>query len=1067
MHRRLARPEILGTMAFSIRCSCGRETPFRAAEAGTEVHCQCGLTLPLPSLGDLRKSEVGQPIVSQPSTPPENAPSDSPEKKPGPQVHLLAPAAHLERVVRPQSLEHYVHAVMRTIEESLGQLPETPGMDFRAAVAILPDGPPLVEVEFRPALLHPPAVEVIRQQLQSLARPPVRIGPVAFLAFWLVRGGSSDLRNSFRHLYGPYFRVECPSSLATVLAQAQASVQRSTPRQARPEPDRITEKIRVAMQKAWSALFPKAAVTRPAEEDQPPYSLDSINAQIARRPRDGKLFGRRGDFYRGIEKFDLAIADYSRQIELTAEPAQAYFDRGICCRLTGNEAKALEDFHEAIWRKPQWADALAARAWSWFALGKADRAMEDISRAIELEPEELNWRIARARLLAATARFDEAMADLDHVLALDPHHSEGLFLRGSIYRDRPCPAEQAKADFQAAMADFSAVVRLNPNRAEAYALRASICLRLEDLDAAGADCQRAIELDAKCMLAYRVRGKLRQQQGKLEQALEDFSAAIELVPNEAIGYVCRAEAYAVDSQLEKEVADCDRAIEIDGQCAPAYALRGLGRFQLGQHDLALADCSEALRLGLGLPNVYLCRANIYFLKDRLPEAMADCNQALQVMPGFVDALSARGMVRTRLGLFREALSDFNQAVRRAPESPVLYLHRGNAYGTLEDHEAALDDFSEAIRLDPDFAVAYYSRAVAWLHKGDTAQASDDCDAAIHRDPNLAAAHFLRGRLLDQLGVPGEAIVSYNDAIRLAPDFAAAYAGRANAFVNAGDYDQAIADYHKAIDREPAAGQMLGQLDEEYAVEAIVRGLAEAEPGRGNLFLAGFLAHSHSLDEALDHCQAAMDHLPADEVLGAALQMLQQRIDEAGPGQFRRIEAWFQEAAGPEGRSVQLDLLLAHFRDIQGRYPERCEIYRQLVERSDVTDPQRALACNNLAYFLAIREEDVTSALELANQAVELTGPFPEFLDTRGVALLAAGRYDDAVAELRRVVGNKPTGLRLYHLARACHAAGDMESALEAWDEAHHVQELTLQQVPFYEQHQYRATAKLLDKDEET
>ena len=76
-----------------------------------------------------------------------------------------------------------------------------------------------------------------------------------------------------------------------------------------------------------------------------------------------------------------------------------------------------------------------------------------------------------------------------------------------------------------------------------------------------------------------------------------------------------------------------------------------------------------------------------------------------------------------------------------------------------------------------------------------------------------------------------------------------------------------------------------------------------------------------------------------------------------------------------------------------------------------------------------------------------------------MALLAAGRVDEAVAELRRVVGNDPTGLRLYHLARACHAAGDAESALEAWEEARHQRELTLEQIPFYEQAQYRAFAE--------
>ena len=68
-----------------------------------------------------------------------------------------------------------------------------------------------------------------------------------------------------------------------------------------------------------------------------------------------------------------------------------------------------------------------------------------------------------------------------------------------------------------------------------------------------------------------------------------------------------------------------------------------------------------------------------------------------------------------------------------------------------------------------------------------------------------------------------------------------------------------------------------------------------------------------------------------------------------------------------------------------------------------------------------------------------------------------------MAELRRAVGNKPTGLRLYHLARACHYAGDAESAEEAWDEAHHEHNLTLEQIPSYEQDQYRAFAEVFGK----
>lgn len=1026
----------------------------------------------------------------------ETSNTNLPNRLLAPQVHLLTAAAELGRRIRGEALEHYVHAVMRTIDDCLTHLPETAGMDFRAAVAIMPQGQPLVEVEFQPALLPPAAIDDIKRRIESLPRPPVREGPVALLAFWLVKDGSNDLRNSFRQPLGPSFRVECPNRFAAALNDAEAAA-RGGPGAVEARSGRhmlMVGKVRfsmaslalrasMALRRVWSALFSRAAPSAsgpsakkaakakchlhegPCELPEGLHSLDEITEQIRLCPQCGKLYGRRARLYSGQGQFDLAIADYTRQIDLGTEVPQAHLARGICYRMTGKQEKALEDFHEAVWRKPRWAEAIVARAWTYYALGKTDRALDDATLAVDLDPDEANWRLARARLLAAGGKFAEALADIDCALALDPHHCDGLFLRASVYRDRPCAAEQAKADFQASLADFTTVLHLHPGHAESYASRASIRMRLEDAAGAEADCTKAIQLDPKCILAYRVRGKIRQQQGNLDEAIDDFSTGIRLAPADAVGYACRAEAYAAQNKLEEVAADCSRAIEIDARYAPAFALRGLTHFQLDHYDQAFADCSEAIRLGLEFPNLYLCRANIHFLENRLVQAMLDCNQALRVAPGHVDALSARGMVRTRLGLFREALSDFNQAVRQAPEAPLLYLHRGNAYGTLEDHQAALDDFSEAIRLNPDFAIAYYSRAVAWLHLGENPRAIEDCDAAIRGDADCAPAHFLRAKLLDQLGVADEAIASYNDAIRLAPDFAAAYAGRANAWISTGDYDQAISDYRQAIHREPAAGQMLGQLEEEYAVEAVVRGLAEAEPGRGNLFLAGFLARSHSLDEALDQCETAMEHLPAEEVLGVALQVLRERIDEAEPEMFQRIETWFQRATGPEGRSFGLEFLLAYFRELEGRDAELCEIFRRLIERPDLAPGQRALACNNMAYYLAVHEDDIPHALELADRAIELSGPYPEYLDTRGVALLAAGRFDEAVAELRRAVGNKPTGLRLYHLARACHFAGDDESAEEAWNEAHREHELTLQQIPPYEQDQYRAFAETLGKSE--
>lgn len=443
----------------------------------------------------------------------ETSATSLPERKPAPQAHLLTNAAELGRRIRGESLEHYVHAVMRTIEDFLAHLPETAGMDLRMALAIFPSGQPLVNIEFRPDRLPPAVVGDLGRRIESLARPPVRQGPVAFLAFWLVRGGSDDPRNSFRHAFGPYFRVECPHRFAAAVNQAEAAL--------RPRPlprwqvlwkkaGRLAAQPRAALRRAWSALFsaPASSASKPSArycnlrkgpcnvrdgpcklpEDQ--SSLDDITAQIQRCPDCGYLHALRARVYSNLGKFDLAIADYTRQIEMGTEVPQAHLARGVCYRMTEKQDKALDDFNEAVWRRPRWAEAIIARAWTYQAMGKMERAFEDAALAIELEPEEPNWLVARTRLSASVGMFDKAMADLNHALALDPHHSDALFLRASVYRDRPCPVEQAKADFEASLADFTAVLYLHPGHAESYASRASIRMRFEDEAGTLADCTR-------------------------------------------------------------------------------------------------------------------------------------------------------------------------------------------------------------------------------------------------------------------------------------------------------------------------------------------------------------------------------------------------------------------------------------------------------------------------------------------------------------------------------------------------------------------------------------------------
>ena len=177
------------------------------------------------------------------------------------------------------------------------------------------------------------------------------------------------------------------------------------------EINRLTATSRRALRRLRSAIVPtRVAAEPPCNLREGHCSLEEITAQISLDPQSGKFYGWRARLFHSQGQFDLAIADYTRQIELGFEPSRARLARGICYRMTGEQEKALEDFHEAVWRRPRWTDAIIARAWTHFSLGNIERALDDANLAVDIEPDGPKCRLARARLLAVSGRFDKVLA---------------------------------------------------------------------------------------------------------------------------------------------------------------------------------------------------------------------------------------------------------------------------------------------------------------------------------------------------------------------------------------------------------------------------------------------------------------------------------------------------------------------------------------------------------------------------------------------------------------------------------------------------------------------------------
>ena len=226
--------------------------------------------------------------------------------------------------------------------------------------------------------------------------------------------------------------------------------------------------------------------------------------------------------------------------------------------------------------------------------------------------------------------------------------------------------------------------------------------------------------------------------------------------------------------------------------------------------------------------------------------------------------------------------------------------------------------------------------------------------------------------------------------------------------------------------------LLEELGFNAAADKVFTQLA-ASSTDGVIARTGFLGRAQRGDEALDLLEQSWEDIPLEKALRTAISVLDSLGDNATKLQSERVGLWFAKARRQDPDSPRLAMLFADFVSMTGDEEKVVGIYRELLARKDIAPQQAATVANNLAFHLA-EPDSSAEALKLVDSALAELGPHPDVLDTRGVVLLAAGKGEESIAELKESL-LVPSATKYLHLAQALASQQQLEAARTALAEA--------------------------------
>lgn len=488
---------------------------------------------------------------------------------------------------------------------------------------------------------------------------------------------------------------------------------------------------------------------------------------------------------------------------------------------------------------------------------------------------------------------------------------------------------------------------------------------------------------------YNLFGECFLRARRFDEAREAFEKADQLAPNRPLLDYHRARLHAARGDAPSALDALLAALEHDLPDAPRAPYELLA-------DL-LKEVGNPQEL---LPRLKKLRATqpdntalAYFLADKLFEAK-QYDEAETLYHATLES-------HPTLGGYRGLVAMYRQTQRPTPLLEVL--------GRLASKAGSLEPLEEEVALvlkDPDLV----NRMIEAARQSPAEEVVATETAGVDYGIPLAAAFLALARKDVEAAAD-----CFNRAIRVAPNQKAAVLLLWGVELLLAEHPaEAAAVFQRAVD--------------ETAVPK--------DNPTFHFYLASALALDDRIDPALAAARKAIeldDDSPRYHSRVGWILYHGERYEAAREAYRQLLDRFDADYGSVETRETlrEARLVLSNICVIQGDLPEAEEWLQQVLDEF----PDDVGAANDLGYLWADRNKHLHRALRMIQHAVDAEPENAAYRDSLGWVLYRLGRYEEAVAELRKAAADDPDSVVLDHLGDALLKAGRAEEAVEPWRRA--------------------------------